>query len=79
MAGLDRMRPGLEAQANSCAESGILMSMSDAKWFILDLCKKAQVDCPSPALLKYFASELVRLTLEAHRARAARLGLHKLD
>jgi hypothetical protein len=67
----------LRARADECAEIGSLVSMADAKYFVLDLCQKAKAEPPAPASLEYYASELVRLTLEAHEARTSRLRLHR--
>ena len=45
------------------------LSMADARFFVLELFDKAKVEEPSGESLEDFASELVRLKLEAHEAR----------
>jgi hypothetical protein len=77
MIGLDDLKQSLKAKADGCADAGTLVSMADARWFVLGLCDEAKVERPSPDSLEYYASELVRLTLEAHENRTSRLRLRR--
>jgi hypothetical protein len=78
MVQMEQLWSSLRAIADECAEIGSLVSMADAKYYVLALCQKANADPPSPASLEYYASELVQLTLEAHEARRSRLRLHQV-
>jgi hypothetical protein len=75
---MDLIRKRIEAKAKTYADAGNLVSMADARWLVLEICREIGQERPSPDSLEYYAAELVRLTLEAHDGRVSRLRLHRV-
>ena len=74
---MDAVRTQIEAKAKSYADAGNFVSMADARWLVLEICRELGQERLAADALEYLASELVRLTLEAHDGRVSRLRLHR--
>ena len=72
-----QVRKLMKKRADAHADAGYLVSMADARWLVLEICREAEIDRPPPDSLEYLASELVRLTLEAYEGSTARLRLRR--
>ena len=64
MNGIDRVWERLHGRAELHAQSGVLISMADARRIVGYLCGECEAR-PSEAAIEDLAGELVRLTLEA--------------
>lgn len=77
MTSIELIRTKIKARADTHADSGLLVSMADARRLVLEMFAQAELPCPSEEI-DYLASEMVRLTLEAHDLRSSRLRLHRM-
>jgi hypothetical protein len=63
----------LKDTAATQGQTGYLISMADARFIVLRVCREERAEIPPPDALEYLASELVRLTLEANDLCESRL------
>lgn len=77
MTSIERIRTKIKARADTYADSGLLVSMADARRLVLETIAQLGLACRSEEM-DYLASEMVRLTLEAHDLRSSRLRLHRM-